>query len=119
MGGWVGERLGCEGAGLMAGVHHPVLLLAVMFQCELCSAVAAHSQLHGELELPPSHARHPATPSWQVTIGDGPGRGMAWGCDLSYDYVKINAEYTTQVHQFFFLLLVVGSDLAAANGTCA
>ncbi len=31
----------------------------------------------------------------QVSIGDGPGRGMAWGCDLSYDYVKINAEYTT------------------------
>ncbi|EFN54405.1 hypothetical protein CHLNCDRAFT_135738 [Chlorella variabilis] len=27
-----------------------------------------------------------------VTIGSGPGRGMAWGCDLSYDYVKINAE---------------------------
>lgn len=27
-------------------------------------------------------------PSLQVTIGDGPGRGMAWGCDLSYDYVK-------------------------------
>lgn len=27
--------------------------------------------------------------------GDGPGVGMAWGCDLSYDYVKINAEYTT------------------------
>ena len=31
----------------------------------------------------------------QVSIGDGPGNGMAWGCDLSYDYVKINAEYTT------------------------
>jgi glutamate N-acetyltransferase/amino-acid N-acetyltransferase len=30
-----------------------------------------------------------------VKIGDGPGRGVAWGCDLSYDYVKINAEYTT------------------------
>lgn len=30
-----------------------------------------------------------------VKIGDGPGRGTAWGCDLSYDYVKINAEYTT------------------------
>ncbi|MEM1426443.1 MAG: bifunctional ornithine acetyltransferase/N-acetylglutamate synthase, partial [Cyanobacteria bacterium P01_H01_bin.130] len=25
----------------------------------------------------------------------GPGTGTAWGCDLSYDYVKINAEYTT------------------------
>jgi glutamate N-acetyltransferase/amino-acid N-acetyltransferase len=31
----------------------------------------------------------------QVSIGDGPGSGQAWGCDLSYDYVKINAEYTT------------------------
>ncbi|CAA3012656.1 arginine biosynthesis bifunctional, chloroplastic isoform X1 [Olea europaea subsp. europaea] len=31
----------------------------------------------------------------QISIGDGPGSGLAWGCDLSYDYVKINAEYTT------------------------
>lgn len=30
-----------------------------------------------------------------VDLGDGPGAGIAWGCDLSYDYVKINAEYTT------------------------
>ena len=30
-----------------------------------------------------------------VTVGKGSGKGMAWGCDLSYDYVKINAEYTT------------------------
>ncbi len=30
-----------------------------------------------------------------IKIGDGPGAGKAWGCDLSYDYVKINAEYTT------------------------
>ncbi len=30
-----------------------------------------------------------------VSIGSGPGIGTAWGCDLSYDYVKINAEYTT------------------------
>ncbi|MGK7890814.1 MAG: bifunctional ornithine acetyltransferase/N-acetylglutamate synthase [Leptolyngbyaceae cyanobacterium] len=31
----------------------------------------------------------------QIQVGDGPGTGTAWGCDLSYDYVKINAEYTT------------------------
>ncbi|NJN75605.1 MAG: bifunctional ornithine acetyltransferase/N-acetylglutamate synthase [Synechococcaceae cyanobacterium RL_1_2] len=31
----------------------------------------------------------------QVSVGNGPGEGIAWGCDLSYDYVKINAEYTT------------------------
>ncbi|MGB3297928.1 MAG: bifunctional ornithine acetyltransferase/N-acetylglutamate synthase, partial [Phormidesmis sp.] len=30
-----------------------------------------------------------------ITVGDGDGEGAAWGCDLSYDYVKINAEYTT------------------------
>jgi glutamate N-acetyltransferase/amino-acid N-acetyltransferase len=30
-----------------------------------------------------------------VSIGTGTGTGIAWGCDLSYDYVKINAEYTT------------------------
>jgi len=30
-----------------------------------------------------------------VKVGAGPGAGTAWGCDLTYDYVKINAEYTT------------------------
>ena len=30
-----------------------------------------------------------------VCIGNGSGVGTAWGCDLSYDYVRINAEYTT------------------------
>ncbi len=30
-----------------------------------------------------------------VSIGNGRGAGLAWGCDLSYDYVKINADYTT------------------------
>jgi len=30
-----------------------------------------------------------------VSVGSGSGTGIAWGCDLSYDYVKINAEYTT------------------------
>jgi glutamate N-acetyltransferase / amino-acid N-acetyltransferase len=30
-----------------------------------------------------------------VSLGNLGGFGQAWGCDLSYDYVKINAEYTT------------------------
>ncbi len=30
-----------------------------------------------------------------VSVGNNSGIGKAWGCDLSYDYVKINAEYTT------------------------
>lgn len=30
-----------------------------------------------------------------VDLHLGDGKGMAWGCDLSYDYVKINASYRT------------------------
>ena len=30
-----------------------------------------------------------------VSVGAGAFEGSAWGCDLTYDYVKINAEYTT------------------------
>ncbi|MEN9204093.1 MAG: bifunctional glutamate N-acetyltransferase/amino-acid acetyltransferase ArgJ [Thermostichus sp. DG_1_6_bins_120] len=30
-----------------------------------------------------------------VDLHQGSGQGVAWGCDLSYDYVRINAEYTT------------------------
>jgi glutamate N-acetyltransferase / amino-acid N-acetyltransferase len=35
------------------------------------------------------------TVSISVNLGHDSGTGQAWGCDLSYDYVKINAEYTT------------------------
>ncbi len=30
-----------------------------------------------------------------VNLGGGSGVGRAWGCDLTYKYVEINAEYTT------------------------
>ncbi|MBR5280698.1 MAG: bifunctional glutamate N-acetyltransferase/amino-acid acetyltransferase ArgJ [Clostridia bacterium] len=30
-----------------------------------------------------------------VSCGDGPGVATAWGCDLTYDYVKINGDYRT------------------------
>ncbi len=30
-----------------------------------------------------------------VDLGEGHGSATAWGCDLSYDYVKINASYRT------------------------
>ena len=28
-----------------------------------------------------------------VCVGDGDGKATAWGCDLTYDYVKINGDY--------------------------
>ena len=31
----------------------------------------------------------------RLVIGSGPGEGRAWGCDLSDQYVRINADYTT------------------------
>ncbi|MFL0766081.1 MAG: bifunctional glutamate N-acetyltransferase/amino-acid acetyltransferase ArgJ [Prochlorococcus sp.] len=31
----------------------------------------------------------------RLLVGTGPGNGIAWGCDLSDQYVRINADYTT------------------------
>ena len=30
-----------------------------------------------------------------ITLGNGPYSAKAWGCDLTYDYVKINGDYRT------------------------
>ena len=30
-----------------------------------------------------------------ISVGDGEGKATAWGCDLTYDYVKINGDYRT------------------------
>ena len=38
----------------------------------------------------------------QVHLAEGAAKATAWGCDLSYDYVKINADYTS--------LIVSGAD---------
>ncbi len=31
----------------------------------------------------------------KIVLGDGDARATAWGCDLTYDYVKINGDYRT------------------------
>lgn len=41
-----------------------------------------------------------------VQLAEGTATATAWGCDLSYDYVKINADYTSLTH-------------ASADGTVA
>ena len=30
-----------------------------------------------------------------IKVGDKNGSATAWGCDLTYDYVKINGDYRT------------------------
>ena len=44
--------------------------------------------------LTPPAAPEPEVEIW-VNLAAGRGRASLWTCDLSYDYVKINAEYTT------------------------
>lgn len=34
-----------------------------------------------------------------VELAEGDARAVAWGCDLSYDYVKINADYSSLIVQ--------------------
>lgn len=58
--------------------------------------------LQGQPVYPPVHALDKAalgarmrasdTIEIELCLGRGPGQGQAWGCDLSYDYVRINAE---------------------------
>ena len=31
----------------------------------------------------------------EVSLGRGAAEATAWGCDLTYDYVKINGDYRT------------------------
>ena len=79
-------------------VHSTVCALDFSWRQLLPAAFSLPASLASQHRTPlPSLP--PLPPRWQVNInisvGKGPGAGMAWGCDLSYDYVKINAEYTT------------------------
>ncbi|KAK9126918.1 hypothetical protein Scep_015764 [Stephania cephalantha] len=85
-------RIACA-AGYAGASFHPNelrislgdILLMEKGQPLLFDRVAASAYLrkagetHGTVEI-------------QISVGNGQGRSQAWGCDLSYDYVKINAE---------------------------
>ncbi|MFK0735667.1 MAG: bifunctional ornithine acetyltransferase/N-acetylglutamate synthase [Gloeotrichia echinulata GP01] len=59
------------------------------------AASAYLKQIAAESFLPNNTQRVDNPVIIAVSVGNGHGAGKAWGCDLSYDYVKINAEYTT------------------------
>ncbi|MEX1368325.1 MAG: bifunctional ornithine acetyltransferase/N-acetylglutamate synthase, partial [Nannocystaceae bacterium] len=48
------------------------------------------------------------TVRWTLELGDGPGRYLGLGCDLSYDYVRINADEAQQIE-------VTGDGLVRRN----
>jgi glutamate N-acetyltransferase/amino-acid N-acetyltransferase len=49
----------------------------------------------GDLQQVAAAAMRGSEVSLRVNIGHGPGSARVLGGDLSYDYVKINGEYTT------------------------
>jgi glutamate N-acetyltransferase/amino-acid N-acetyltransferase len=49
----------------------------------------------GELQEVAAAAMRGSEVSLRVSVGDGPGSARVLGGDLSYDYVKLNGEYTT------------------------
>jgi glutamate N-acetyltransferase / amino-acid N-acetyltransferase len=49
----------------------------------------------GLVHEPPSGVIDGAGPVIAITVGDGPGSATVFGCDLTEDYVRINAGYRT------------------------
>ena len=49
---------------------------------EFCEDIAKEILLEKEIEI-------------LIFLNDGDGSAVAWGCDLTYDYVKINGDYRT------------------------
>ena len=47
-----------------------------------CEELAKQVLLESEIEI-------------LITLGSGPYTATAWGCNLTYDYVKINGDYRT------------------------
>ena len=62
--------------------------------------IGSHQLMQGGQPMPfdrdgaSSVLRQP-TVQIRLRLGDGPSQGCAWGCDLSDQYVRINADYTT------------------------
>jgi glutamate N-acetyltransferase / amino-acid N-acetyltransferase len=76
------------GATVLMQAGEPVAFDRAVANAYLVQQAAASQQSIDQQSI-----EHPVV--IQLSIGNGSGEGAAWGCDLSYDYVKINAEYTT------------------------
>ena len=62
--------------------------------------IGSHQLMQGGQPLPfdrdgASAALREPTVQIRLRLGAGPSQGRAWGCDLSDQYVRINADYTT------------------------
>jgi glutamate N-acetyltransferase/amino-acid N-acetyltransferase len=86
------QALGAAGAGLCPDaidvwvgptqVVHGGTIPPAYFEADALRAAAVAAMASSEVSI-------------RIAVGDGPGTSRVLGCDLSYDYVRINGEYTT------------------------
>ena len=75
----------------MLGQHLGGLLLAV----GVVGGVLADVDLTGGAGQPDAKVLAEHDILVKVDMGTGDASAKAWGCDLTYDYVKINGDYRT------------------------
>ena len=66
-----------------------------MLLCEGASAARKFSMVWSENTTPQPKVSSGRLRSYTSTLAEGKASAVSWGCDLSYDYVKINADYTS------------------------
>lgn len=79
------------GAAASHGIHLDPARMSVTLQGERCfeEGRAVRVQEPGQLR----HRLKEPVVRVDVEMGEGAEEARSWGCDLSYDYVKINADY--------------------------
>lgn len=77
-----GKRLGSENDGRASNSSHTLKLVERGTPCDYCESTAASIFKHPEICM-------------KVDLGVGGGAFTMWTCDLSKEYVEINADYRT------------------------
>jgi len=84
--------LGAKAARVNAAVEVDKITLSI--QDHKLFSLGAPLALGGALETLKQRMKEPDI-HVQIDLGLGKESAMAWGCDLTYDYVKINADYAS------------------------
>lgn len=77
-----------------AALEHDIPLSTQTLRISACGHVLYDGRGERNEFKPPDLRRklRDSTVRWSIDLGEGTGRFVAYGCDLSYDYVRINAD---------------------------
>ena len=98
----VGARAGSRGFAIDPERSKVSVQGFAVYDCGPLLDLGAEREIRGDGSLPPlarlkARMRAPEV-LIEVELGQGAHASTAWGCDLSYDYVKLNADYTSLLH---------------------